>query len=140
MVNREKILMGRATYDTLPRPLQTNLDRLIGAINGLIIDLKILKPSLKPVLDNVQVSSGYRPPEVNAKVGAKNSYHLTCLACDILDDSAQSLAKAILEHPDLLKKHQLWLENPQFTKGKHTNWVHLDLGTRSERDVHMFNP
>lgn len=140
MVDRAKILMGRTTYTDLPRTLQLNLDKLIGAINGLILDLKILKPSLKPVLDNVQVSSGYRPPSVNAKVGAKNSYHLTCLACDILDDSEQSLAKAILEHAHLLKKHQLWLENPQFTKGKYTNWVHLDLGTRSERATNVFNP
>jgi len=132
--------MGRATYANLPRPLQLNLDRLIGAINGLILDLILLKPELKPRLINVKVSSGYRPPEVNAKVGAKSSYHLTCLACDLLDDSEQTLAKAILEHSQLLDKRELWLENPSFTRGKYTNWVHLDLGTRTARPKRVFNP
>ena len=59
---------------------------------------------------------------------------------DILDDDNQSLGKAILTNPDLLKRYGLWLEDIAHTKGKNTNWVHLDTGTRKERDLRVFKP
>jgi hypothetical protein len=61
-------------------------------------------------------------------------------AIDLLDNKEQSLAKLVQSRPDLLKKYDLWLENPDFTKGKNTNWVHLDMGTRNDRPSRQFNP
>jgi hypothetical protein len=65
---------------------------------------------------------------------------MTGKAIDILDDKPQSLANKILTNPDLLKKYDLWLEDPAHTKGKNTNWVHLDMGNRTERPLRMFKP
>jgi hypothetical protein len=61
-------------------------------------------------------------------------------AIDIKDDKDQKLASLILSNPQLLKKYDLWLEDPAHTKGKNTNWVHLDVGTRKDRDLRMFKP
>jgi hypothetical protein len=107
---------------------------LVRSINALLNDLES-KAS--------EVSSGFRPASVNAATpnAAKASLHMKCLACDLLDDKDQSLAKLIASKPELLKKHNLWLEHPDSTKGQVTNWVHLDCSkTRLDRPVRIFKP
>lgn len=109
-----------------------NAVNLIIQINRLLKDLGV---------KDVKVSSGFRPSAANqAAGGAKKSLHQRGLACDILDDKNQTLYKLIAAKPDLLLKHGLWMEHGDFTKGKWTNWVHLDMGTRSERPVRIFKP
>lgn len=110
-----------------------NANKLLLAVNGLLNELGI---------DKCDVTSGWRPATVNQQTSnaAKSSYHMICLAVDLLDNKNQDLAKLVSSRPDLLKKYGLWVENFQFTKGKNTNWCHLDLGNRQNRPGRQFNP
>jgi hypothetical protein len=106
---------------------------LINRVNALLNELGVT---------SVDVTSGFRTASSNAQVAnaAKRSLHMQGKAVDLLDDKEQTLAKLVDSRPDLLKKYDLWLENPDFTKGKNTNWVHLDMGTRTDRPSRKFNP
>jgi hypothetical protein len=71
----------------------------------------------------VQILSGYRCPEVNARVGgATNSAHLYGLACDFIIPSygsPEKICKAIEPHMIVLEIDQLIWEFGE--------WVHLGL-------------
>jgi hypothetical protein len=135
VITLEMQLMGREKTHTseLNQEIINNINELLDKVNALLFELGIKKAT---------VSSGWRPPTINANVtnAAKKSLHMTGKALDILDDSNQSLAKLILTRPDLLIKYSLWLEDPAATKGKNTNWVHLDMGTRRDRALRVFKP
>jgi len=107
--------------------------KLLIQVNSLLNDLGIEK---------CQVSSGWRPAAVNNKItnAAKKSYHMLGMAVDILDSPKQDLANLIASKPDLLKKYNLWLEDQTSTRGKNTNWAHLDIGTRTDRPSRIFKP
>ena len=124
----------RKTNKEVTVQVLANIDQLLRAVNGLMGDLGVTK--------SLVVTSGFRPTKVNANIAnaAKKSLHQIGLAVDLLDDNDQSLAKRIMANPELLTKWDLWLEHPDHTRGKHTNWVHLDLGTRSPRMVRVFKP
>jgi hypothetical protein len=64
-----------------------------------------------------QVTSGYRPKEVNDDVpnAAANSHHIRCLAADI-EDSNGMLAKYCMTRQDLLEQFALWMEDPEYTR------------------------
>ena len=127
MIDRLQVLMGRATYENLPPNMQQNLDTLIDAINNLLLDLNV---------ENVTVSSGFRRPTDNAAAGgAKHSYHMQCMACDLIDIDSK-LDNLFISNPDLLRKYNLWLESPSSTPG----WAHLDIGTRTDRPSRVFLP
>jgi uncharacterized protein YcbK (DUF882 family) len=123
--------MGRdkSHSQDLTEEVKANADNLLNRVNALLADLNWPSPAY--------VSSGWRPPSINASVAnsAKRSHHMSGRAMDIKDPDGR-LAKAILERPELLEKHGLWMEDPSFTKG----WVHLDTGTRSARKVRVFKP
>lgn len=131
----EAYLMGRDKKypEELTSDIITNCTILLEKVNALLFSLGIKE---------AKVSSGWRPAAVNAGVknAAKKSLHMTGKAVDIMDDKGQSLAKKILEKPELLKQYDLWLESPDNTKGVNTNWVHLDIGVRYERPVRIFKP
>jgi len=128
-------LMGRDQQfpEELTQEITNNLTILLEKVNAILWELKIEKAT---------VSSGWRPAAINANVAnsAKKSHHMTGKAIDIMDDKSQSLAAKILAQPDLLRKYELWLEDPAHTKGKNTNWVHLDMGVRKDRTLRMFKP
>jgi hypothetical protein len=113
--------------------LVSNANRLLKAVNSVLTELEV---------KFAKVSSGFRPAAVNAGIGnaAKKSLHMQCLAVDILDDKSQSLGKKLAANPELLRKHGLFLEDLEATKGKNTNWAHLDLGTRADRPSRIFKP
>lgn len=113
---------------------EDNAKLLLTAVSGLFNELGIDK--------NKPLTSGWRPPSVNGATpnAAKKSAHMICKAGDWLDDKNQTFAKLIASRPDLLRKYNLFLENPQFTKGKNTNWFHLDCMIRSDRPSRQFNP
>lgn len=113
--------------------IKNNAIKLLALINQLLNELGI---------DSADVTSGWRPPQINNKTtnAAKKSYHMLGMACDILDDDNQCLAKLVGSRPDLLKKYGLWMESPQSTKGINTNWCHLDYGTRADRPSRVFLP
>lgn len=110
-----------------------NARGLLDLVNGLLNELGIEK---------ARVTSGFRPSSVNAGISnaAKRSHHMMGRAVDILDDGNQNLARLVASRPDLLKKYNLWLEDPKFTIGKNTNWVHLDNGNRQDRPSRVFKP
>lgn len=110
-----------------------NANKLLVQVNAFLTELGV---------QTANVTSGWRPPQINNQTtnAAKKSAHMIGSAVDILDNKTQDLAHLVASRPDLLKKYNLWLENPQNTKGVNTNWVHLDLMTRSDRPSRMFNP
>lgn len=124
---------ARATHAECTQEVRDSAKELCRRVNLLLNDLGI---------DKVDVTSGFRTTTSNAQVAnaAKKSLHMRAMACDLLDDKEQNLAAKVKAKPELLKKYDLWLENPDFTKGKNTNWVHLDMGSRSDRPSRMFNP
>jgi hypothetical protein len=88
-------------------------------------------------VEKLIVTSGFRPQKINEETpgAAKKSLHMACKACDLSDPEGK-IAAAIEKAPWLLIEHDLWLENPRFTKG----WCHLDSGDRPKRLVRIFNP
>ena len=98
--------------------IKQNIQILLERVNPLLNELKITSAS---------VTSGWRPAAINANTAgaAKKSAHQSGQAVDILDDKDKKLAKLILNNKGLLEKYNLFMENPDYTNGQHTNWVHL---------------
>jgi len=106
---------------------------LLDKINHLLNELGI---------DKGDVTSGWRPPSINAKTAnaAKRSAHMMGKAVDLLDNHNQDLAKLIGSRPDLLRKYDLFMEDMNSTRGQNTNWCHLDYMARSDRPSRIFIP
>lgn len=134
-ITLEMYLMGREkTYPKeLTQEIINNINCLLDKVNLLLFELGVKE---------AKVSSGWRPAAINSATpnAAKRSLHMTGKAIDILDNKEQSLANLIVSKPELLKNYELWIEDPAHTKGKNTNWVHLDIGARKDRPLRMFKP
>lgn len=134
MINLEDFITASGTYpdrlnsEELTKNTKDNAVVLLNRVNQLLQELGIT---------NVKVSSGFRPSAVNAKVkgAAKKSLHMSGRAVDIYDPKHE-IAHKILARPDLLKKYDLWMEDPEVTP----TWTHLDNGTRTERPLRVFKP
>ncbi len=118
-IDLKTYLMGREKQypNDYTKNIEENAIALLKKVNALLFELNI---SL------VKISSGWRPPSINVAVpnAAKNSSHQTANAVDILDID-RSFARICLNNLDKLQKYGLYMENPCWTKGIHTNWVHL---------------
>lgn len=90
-----------------------NAESLLKKVNSLLKELKV---------ENVKVSSGFRPQKVNANVpgAAKKSAHCTGNAVDLADPT-NKLDILFLQNLPLLEKYNLYLEHPDSTLG----WSHL---------------
>lgn len=112
---------------------QDNAIKLLLQVNALLNDLGI---------KTTDVTSGWRPESVNIDTpnAAPHSAHMIGLAIDILDDKDQNLAKLVSSRPELLRQYNLFQENPTYTKGKNTNWCHLDIVNRPDRPSRQFIP
>jgi len=112
-----------------------NATNLLEKVNALLTELGV-------DISKLVISSGFRPAAINKTVkgAAKKSGHIIGLSCDFMDDKDQTLANLALSKPELLKKHGVWIEHPEATKGKFTNWMHCDIISRSARDVQVFRP
>lgn len=129
----------RESHKELTSELLKNAEKLLQSVNEFLKELA----ALEKINTSYKVSSGFRPSEVNSATpnAAKRSLHMQGLAIDLSDDKNQTLAKACQKHPNLLKKYELFLESPDHTKGKHTNWCHLDCSpTRKDRPSRVFIP
>lgn len=135
LITLEAYLMGREKLypSEYTQEVQDNAKRLLLNVNAFLVELGV---------KSAKVTSGFRPAAINGALpnSAKRSYHMLCLAVDILDNKNQDLAHLVSSRPDLLRKYGLFLESPDATKGKNTNWVHLDLGTRADRPSRIFIP
>lgn len=114
MIAKSEILMGREVLYPLTPELEANLSKLWAAVN--IVRTVWGQP--------MSVSSGYRPPAINAKTpgAAKNSAHMTCQAVDFWDPE-HKLARFLQANQDLLVRAGLWMEAPNRTP----TWVHLQI-------------
>ena len=123
----------RAKSPELTEEFLTNARKLLVNVNPFLYELGIFK---------VKVSSGFRPSYVNERVknAAKRSLHMQCLAVDILDDANQTIATTCAANPDLMRKYNLFLESPAHTKGKNTNWIHLQYNSLKDRPSRIFIP
>lgn len=132
MISRNDYITASGKYPErlkskeLTQEVLKNIDMLLAKVNALLKELGIT---------DSKVSSGFRPSSVNASIknSAKRSLHMVGKAIDL---ESQELAIKLKEKPELLDKYELWLENPQYTP----SWTHLDIGTRSDREVRIFNP
>ena len=119
----------RASSKELTDEVKANATKLVNTINSFLKELDWKDP--------ISISSGFRPNSINSKIknAAKKSLHLTGLALDIVDPSSK-LKEAIKSKSELLATFGLWMEAPDSTP----TWCHLDLGTRTDRPIRIFNP
>lgn len=115
MITKDEVLMGRdkTHKDEYTQEISDNIDKeLLPKLN------EFRKAYGKPM----RVSSGWRPPTVNAKVknAAKRSNHQLGLACDFVDKDGL-LDKFCMDNLQLLETIGLYLEHPDATPG----WCHL---------------
>lgn len=89
---------------------------LLARVNALLGDIPLADAQ------DPEITSGWRPAYYNRTIpnAAKNSKHITGEAVDIADADGV-LDDYLLDHPELLERHGLWMEHPSATKG----WVHL---------------
>jgi hypothetical protein len=115
--------MGRnVTHsEALTPEIVLNATHLIRRVNTLIALMHGIEIERHPVTDT-PVSSGWRPPSVNASTpgAAPRSRHMTGQAIDLCDPEGE-VDEWCLDHLDLLSEVGLWLESPAHTKG----WCHL---------------
>jgi len=76
----------------------------------------------RPTAAKAKVSSGYRPPAINAKTSgaAVRSKHMSCEAVDLSDPKGE-LGDWCMHNGDILTEVGLWLENPSATP----TWCHV---------------
>jgi len=119
----------RANSPELTQSVKDAATILINKINVLMADLGVTAV--------LKVSSGFRPSTVNSKIpnAAKRSSHMTGLAIDLVDVDGK-LKSLIAKRPDLLRTHNLFMEDAGSTPG----WCHLDYATRADRPSRTFKP
>lgn len=124
-ITRDEVLMGRDRDYPLTPELETNLIKLLEAVNKLRIDWG------KPLV----VNSGYRPGHYNKSAkGATRSAHTTCEAVDFRDDNQGTFAKWCLNNLNLLEKYGLYMESPTATQEPPSRfWVHLQIRPTKNR-------
>jgi hypothetical protein len=132
LFNIKDYFMGRddSHSNELTKELKENARELVSRVNAFLDDLGI---------EEAKISSGWRPKSINdATPGAsKTSAHLTCQAVDIKDDEDQSLCNLIKDRLDKLEEFDLYMEDPDRTKGKFTTWCHLQTRKAKNR---IFKP
>lgn len=107
--------------------VEDNAKFLLHQVNTFLASIEV---------DEVEVRSGWRPKEINEKVGGSpRSGHLVGRAID-LSDPLGGLSAVIMDNPEKLRSVQLWMEDPTFTIG----WVHLDNLMRKDRTKRIFIP
>jgi hypothetical protein len=111
MISMQELLQGHSTVEALDPTLLANAQELLVRLNKFRTIYGI------PMV----VTSGYRPPEYNTKIGgAKDSAHCFCMACDFKDDDGK-LFEFIKQNQNILEDCNLYMEDPRWCP----NWIHL---------------
>ena len=114
MITLQSYWMGRETkYASVLTPeTEGNALELLDRVNLLMTRFG----------ETRKITSGWRPPEVNAKTpgAAVKSKHITGNAVDLADPEGD-LDQWCLDNQSELERFQLWQEHPAATK----NWCHL---------------
>lgn len=128
-ITPQQYLMGREVTEPITETMWREMATLLFRVNSLIAELPA---GVIPKEGNL-VSSGYRPPSINARAGgALRSGHLLCQAVDLFDPS-NAIDDYLAKDQTLLVRHNLWLESPAKTIG----WSHFDTKPRASR---IFKP
>src|ERR1051325_3331321 len=114
MITKDELIMGRdKTYPAdYTHEISANRDKLLIAVN-----------KLRAAYNNpMYVSSGWRPPDINAATpgSAKRSNHMLGLAVDFKDTDG-TIDAWCMANQDKLAVFGLWLEDPGSTIG----WCHV---------------
>ena len=129
-ITLEAYLMGRDKLyaeEFHDLKIKENATRLLEQVNGLLIALG---------LDPVKVRSGWRPRDINTRVGGSvASYHIVGRAVDISDVNGD-IKQTIIDNHVELNVWGLWMESP----GSTPSWCHLDNGLRENRSPRIFLP
>ncbi len=122
MITLTDYWMGRdAAYpDLLTDVLRAAAAETVAKANLLLSSFRTSTKNDEPR----KVSSGWRPPSVNAATpnAAAKSKHMSGQAIDIADPEGD-LDEWCLSHPEQLEAIGLWQEHPSATKG----WTHLQI-------------
>jgi hypothetical protein len=106
-----KELLGDVKLEDLPEDYRKNAEELLRRVNLF----------RKEYGQPMYVTSGYRSPEHNAKIGgSKASAHMSCQAIDFRDGD-KKLKEFIAKDPAILEKCDLYMEHPDAT----LTWIHL---------------
>lgn len=109
---------GRVSHIETPSDeVRENAVELLDRVNPLLDDCAPIEAAVSRV-----TNSGWRPAAYNAAVpnAAPKSKHITGQAIDIADPDGE-LDEHLLNNPQVLARHGLWMEHPLATKG----WCHL---------------
>lgn len=130
LISIEQYTMGRISQypNEWTKEIETTAKNLLVNVNAFLNELG---------LQNVSVSSGWRPKAINDKTpgAAKTSQHTIGNAVDIKDPDGK-LKELCDKNDPLLKKYGLWMEDENSTP----TWIHLDLKDRGKRDKNIFKP
>lgn len=121
--------MGRNTEyaSELTDEIEQNAIRLVNTVNNLIREIAPKLPGFK-----WKVTSGWRPPSINGKLGGRPlSNHMTGHAIDIADP--EGTLDLLLSHDiECLIRHGVAIEDPAATHG----WCHIqDVMPKSGKRV-----
>lgn len=109
----------------LSTTMRENARRTVDLVNRLLYRAEqagVVLDVMHPVTGSL-VSSGWRPPEINAATAgaALNSLHLTCEAVDIFDPDGDLDEWLYSDGRPALEQIGLWVEHPSATR----RWSHL---------------
>lgn len=125
LITRDEILNKQEEKNPLTPLMEANLAKLLDAVNKF----RLLYG--KPMI----VSSGYRPPEHNKRVGgAPNSSHLTCEAVDFRDKDG-AIKAWVQANLGVLEQCGLYAEAFEATP----TWIHLQI-RRPTSGSRIFKP
>ena len=133
MVSPMEILTSNRLYPQNIEYFKENATmEMINNLESLVDKLHKIRHKLKiPFV----ITSGFRTPEQNAKVGgALNSNHCLCKAVDIRDRTGE-IDGWFLNNQALLEEYDLSLESPRYT----SHWCHIQLGTPKSKK-RVFKP
>lgn len=124
MITIRDYFMGRDVQyaEQLTSELKLSAGETVRRVNLLLAEYGEPTP-VNPATQSA-VSSGWRPPAVNARTAgaAAKSRHMTCQAIDIYDPDGD-IDNWCMDNLDKLAIAELWMEHPAATKG----WCHLQI-------------
>lgn len=132
MLTLEDYFGRHSSYEKPSDEVMDNAADLLAKVNGLLMAIGSVEPTLDAAVNPV-VRSGWRPKNYNMGVpnAAPNSKHITGQAIDLADDDGE-LDGFLLDHPEYLVAHDVYIEHPLATK----SWTHIQsVGPRSGNRV-----
>lgn len=109
--------------NSIPASLKGNAERLSCWLEGLEQKLQAVLPGIR-----LRISSGYRCPELNDRVGGSTtSYHKLALAADVEDD------RGIVSNYDLAQAIKSVMTDYDKIILEFGQWVHVQIAQQGQR-------